>query len=138
MTSFAQAHQFINAMPYGALAENTDLAEAVAHLKDALAYIIKVQIQKPAAYVSAATMERLEDHRIAGIGAALERLRNPGCVPIFTAPRPSSEFLVTVRDFATVYLSDERQDPAACANPEHHQAVCGLFAAIETEERRAA
>lgn len=138
MTNFAQARQFNNAIPPGALTENADLAEAIAHLKDALAYVDQVQSQKPAAYVSAAKVERLQDRLIREIAGSLCASPWPGSIPVFTAPRPSSDFVVAVKDFATVYLSDERQDPTLCANPEHHRAVCDLFAAVELEERRAA
>lgn len=138
MTNFALARRFIDKIPAAELADNIDLREAVDHLRDALAYVDQVQSQKPAAYVSSAKLDRLQDTRIKDIACSLSRMVWPGSIPVFITPRPSSDFVVFVKDFATVYLSDERQDPTACANPEHHRAVCDLFAAVELEERRAA
>lgn len=138
MTNFAQARRFIEAIPPAELAANTDLAQAAEHLKDALTYVDMVQGQKAAAYVSAAKIDRLQDHRLTELAGTLSKSPWPGSIPIFTSPRPSSDFVVAVKDFATVYLTDLRETPAACASPEHHRAVCDLFAAIELEERRAA
>jgi hypothetical protein len=61
-----------------------------------------------------------------------------GLVPVYLAAPASPELLRCVRAYALAYLAEERDQPELCADAAHHQAVCGLFAALEREERRVA
>jgi hypothetical protein len=85
---FAISRRFIAALP---AITDPDLAQAVEHLKDALNFIDRLQSQKPVAYVSSAKLERLDDHRIATIGASLAKSPWPGSVPVYAEPFNSTD-----------------------------------------------
>lgn len=130
---FALARRFIAALP--PCGDDPDLEQAIDYLRDALALIDALQYQRPAAYVSAAKLERLKGRRDLGLGATLSMQRGAGMVSVY---RDQSVLLATVGIYARTYLADELLDPGLCASQEHHEAVRELFAAIEHAEGRPA
>lgn len=129
---FALARRFIAALP--PCADDPDLAQAVDHLRDALAFIDALQRQEPAAYLSPAKLDRLKDRRDLGLGATLHGKSGFGTVGVYTHP---SALLATVRTYVDRHLQDERDSADFCASDAHHADTVALFAAIERAEKGA-
>jgi hypothetical protein len=136
MTALDQARQFLASLPQAKIdAGGADLHEAVARLS---AVVAEFDERKPAAHIRASTLAELADPRIGGIGVGLNKEPGVGTIPIYTAPPASSDLLATVKAFANGYLAQERADARLCCDAQHHADICGLFAAIEREEKRGA
>lgn len=83
MTAIDLARKYVANLPPKVADGEPELHEAIAHLTGVLAALDE---QKPVAYVSAAKLERLQDHRINSMSTSISSTTFPGCAAVYAYP----------------------------------------------------